>query len=105
VVWGRGLIAGLGARLCTARPVRSNVLISALRSSRGASHRLLTLVGGEEPEIALSAARVLVLWRPILRDPRDDHVRELAEAEGVSINQLITTARRASPSATPRRAA
>jgi putative PIN family toxin of toxin-antitoxin system len=95
--------------------IDTNVFVSALRSSRGASHRLLMLVGGVELEIALSVPLVLeyedagkrmseatgltheevddiidylcsvahhqqiyFLWRPILRDPCDDHVLELA---------------------------
>lgn len=95
------------------------VFISALRSSRGASYRLLNLIGTSGFEIALSVPLVLeyedaakrigdatglsavdiddvidylcsvahlqeihFLWRPLLRDPRDDHVLELAvEAE------------------------
>jgi hypothetical protein len=50
---------------------------------------------------------IFFLWRPFLRDPRDDMVlelaveaecdailtfRELAEKEGISINQLVATA-------------
>lgn len=91
------------------------VFVSALRSSRGASHRLLMLLGGTEFQIAVSVPLVVeyedaakrmseatglsheevdgiidyvcsvahqqeihFLWRPILRDPRDDHVLELA---------------------------
>jgi predicted nucleic acid-binding protein len=100
----------------------TNVLISALRSSRGASHRLLMLVGGPVFEIALSVPLVLeyedvakrmpettgltdadvddvsdylcsvahhqeihFLWRPVLRDSRDDHVLELATEAGCEI--------------------
>ena len=95
------------------------VLVSALRSSRGASYRLLSLVGTGGFEIALSVPLVLeyedaakrlgdatalshseiddvidylcsaarlqeihFLWRPVLRDPRDDHVLELAVEAG-----------------------
>ena len=102
--------------------IDTNVLISALRSSRGASYRLLMLVGGADFEIALSVPLVLeyedvakrmpdvtglsdedvddiidylcgvahlqeihFLWRPILRDSRDDHVLELAAAAGCEV--------------------
>lgn len=95
------------------------VLASALRSSRGASHRLLNLVGTGTFEIALSVPLALeyedaakrlddatglthteiddvidylcsaahlqevhFLWRPVLRDARDDHVLELAVEAG-----------------------
>jgi putative PIN family toxin of toxin-antitoxin system len=95
------------------------VFVSALRSSRGASHRLMTLVGGPGFEIALSVPLVVeyedvakrqtdvtgltyqdvddiidylcsvahlqeihFLWRPVLRDPGDDHVLELAVEAG-----------------------
>ncbi|MBE0418348.1 MAG: putative toxin-antitoxin system toxin component, PIN family [Coriobacteriia bacterium] len=91
------------------------VLCSALRSSRGASHRLLMLLGQADFEIALSVPLVVeyedaakrmsaetglsardvddvidymcsvahlqeihFLWRPFLKDPRDDHVLEVA---------------------------
>ena len=100
----------------------TNVLISALRSTGGASHRLLMLVGGPRFEIALSVPLVLeyedvakrmsettgltdadvddvldylcsvahhqeihFLWRPVLRDSRDDHVLELATEAGCEI--------------------
>lgn len=99
--------------------IDTNVFVSALRSSRGASHRLLLLVGGSLFEIALSVPLVLeyeataksmaettglsgedvddiidylcsvghlqqvhFLWRPVLRDPGDDHVLELAVEAG-----------------------
>jgi putative PIN family toxin of toxin-antitoxin system len=99
--------------------IDTNVLVSGLRSSRGASHRLLGLIGGADFEIALSVPLVLehedvlkresqtlgledadvdtliqywcsvahlqeihFLWRPVLRDPKDDHVLELAVAAG-----------------------
>lgn len=95
----------------------TNVLVAALRSTRGASFRLLSLVGASGFEIALSVALVLeyedalarhlsqspfdeedmvelldflctvghrqeifYLWRPVLRDPADDMVLELAVA-------------------------
>jgi len=98
------------------------VLISALRSRRGASHRLLLLVGGSGFEIALSVPLVVeyedaakrmpaatglqpeevddvidylcsvarlqeihFLWRPVLRDARDDHVLELAVEAGCGV--------------------
>lgn len=102
--------------------IDTNVFISALRSSRGASYRLLRLVGGADFEIALSVPLVLeyedvakrmpddtglsdedvddiidylcgvahlqeihFLWRPVLRDSRDDHVLELAAAAGCGV--------------------
>jgi putative PIN family toxin of toxin-antitoxin system len=102
--------------------IDTNVLVSALRSSRGASHRLLMLVGGTDFEITLSVPLVLeyedvvkrmpeatglsdgdvddiidylcdvahrqeihFLWRPVLRDSRDDHVLELATEAGCSV--------------------
>lgn len=97
----------------------TNVLISALRSRRGASYRLLELVGGQKVEINLSVPLVVeyeevakqqarelgltyadvddvldylcsignhreiyFLWRPVLRDPCDDMVLELAVEAG-----------------------
>jgi putative PIN family toxin of toxin-antitoxin system len=102
--------------------IDTNVFVSALRSSRGASHRLLMLLGGVEFEITLSVPLVLeyedaakrmseatglsheevddiidylcsvahhqqiyFLWRPVLRDPCDDHVLELAVEAGCAI--------------------
>ena len=101
------------------------VFVSALRSSRGASYRMLSLVGTGAFDIALSVPLVLeyedaakrlgdatglshadiddvidylcsvahlqeihFLWRPVLRDPRDDHVLELAFEAGC---ELIVT--------------
>ncbi len=101
------------------------VLVSGLRSSSGASHRLLELVGGPDFEIALSVPLALeyedvvkrksaefgltqedvdrlmeylcgvahlqeihFLWRPVLRDPKDDHVLELAA--GAGCKQIVT---------------
>lgn len=98
------------------------VFVSALRSSRGESFRLLSLVGTSGFEIALSVPLVLeyedaakrlgdetglahediddvidylcgvahlqeihFLWRPLLRDPRDDHVLELAVEAGCNL--------------------
>jgi len=97
----------------------TNVFVSALHSSRGASHRLLMLVAGADFEIALSVPLVLeyedvakrmseatglpdedvddiidylcsvahlqeihFLWRPVLRDSRDDQILELAAEAG-----------------------
>lgn len=100
----------------------TNVLVSALRSRRGASHRVLLAVAGGKVEIALSVPLVLeyedaakrtarevglssqdvddvldylcsvahlqaihFLWRPVLRDVRDDHVLELAVEAGCDV--------------------
>jgi putative PIN family toxin of toxin-antitoxin system len=97
----------------------TNVLIAALRSRRGASHRLLMLMGSGRfdvhvavplileyedvarrliGEIALTEAdiddvsdyicsiavprEIYYLWRPLLKDPKDDMVLELAVAGG-----------------------
>jgi len=97
----------------------TNVLVSALRSQRGASFRLLSLVDGGGFQLCVSVPlileyeaaakrlcrprglsratvdtildylcrvgvnqRVYYLWRPILRDPGDDMVLELAVAAG-----------------------
>src|SRR5262245_26237536 len=99
--------------------IDTNVLVSALRSRRGASFRLLALVGLGKFDIALSVPLVLeyedalgrllrempldehdiaqlldylclvairqpiyYLWRPFLRDPKDDMVLEVAVAAG-----------------------
>jgi len=97
----------------------TNVFVSAIRSRRDASHRLLLLVDGPDFQINLSVPLVIeyedvakrmaeeagltssdvddvidylcsvarlreihFLWRPVLKDPGDDHVLELAaEAE------------------------
>ena len=93
----------------------TNVLIAALRSSQGASYRLLSLIGTGAFELSVSVPlvfeyedvakrhaaavgltaaevddvldylcsvaqhhRIYFLWRPVLRDPRDDMVLELA---------------------------
>src|SRR5208283_2050880 len=94
--------------------VDTNVVVSALRSSRGASHRLLRLVGDERWKMNLSVPLALeyeqtvkrlcggalsdsdiedvldylcasaqlcpifFLWRPLLPDPKDEMVLELA---------------------------
>jgi putative PIN family toxin of toxin-antitoxin system len=99
--------------------IDTNVLVSALRSKRGASFRLLRLLGDSRFEINLSVPLVIeyekaakgtvrrgglsareiddildflcavarhreiyYLWRPLLRDPKDDMVLELAVAGG-----------------------
>jgi putative PIN family toxin of toxin-antitoxin system len=93
----------------------TNVLISALRSKRGASYKLLSLVGGDAFDIVVSVPLVVeyeavakrqserlgltaadiddildylcqvglhreifFLWRPVLRDPKDDLLLEVA---------------------------
>lgn len=99
--------------------IDTNVLVAALRSRRGASFRLLSLIGGKHFDINISVPLLLeyeaaakriarevglthndiddildyicsvashrqiyFLWRPVLKDPRDDLVLELAvEAE------------------------
>lgn len=99
----------------------TNVLFSAMRSSLGASYRLLQRI--DKPPLQLHISTPLVieydavlkrntalsysdvdavvdflcsisekhgifyLWRPILRDPQDDHVLELA----VKANAMIIT--------------
>lgn len=105
--------------------IDTNVLVAALHSQRGASYKLLTLIGGEEFEINVSVTLVLeyedaakrfvgelpltegdiddiidyicsvanrrkvfYLWRPLLKDPRDDMVLELAVA--ASCDSIVT---------------
>jgi len=105
--------------------IDTNVFISALRSRRGASYRLIMLLGGKQFEISVSVPLILeyedaakrlgrefglthadiedildyvcsvadlreihYLWRPILKDPQDDHVLELAV---VASAQFIVT--------------
>lgn len=93
--------------------IDTNVLVSALRSQRGASFRLLQLTGKGHFETVLSVPllleyedvltreyvpidkksvtavldylcmvsnprKVFYLWRPVLKDAKDDHVLELA---------------------------
>lgn len=107
----------------------TNVWVSALRSRRGASFRLLSLIGTGRFEFALSTALVLeyedaakrqlgelaltaeeidrlldilcaqavrssifFLWRPVLSDPADDFVLELAVASGCDF--IVTYNRR-----------
>lgn len=97
----------------------TNVLVAALRSRRGTSHRLLRLVGDPRFRINLSVPLLLeyedvlkrpgaghtlslqevddvlnflcavaslreifYLWRPVLPDPKDDFVLELAVESG-----------------------
>lgn len=96
----------------------TNVLVSAIRSRRGASFRILEQLGTGRYEVAVSvplmleyedamlrhrgslseedvrniidyvcsaarAQQIFYLWRPLLRDPKDDLVAELAVAAGV----------------------
>lgn len=102
--------------------IDTNVFVAALRSSRGASHRLLRLIDSGKFEINISVPLVLeyedagkrivdevalreediddvidyickvanhrkvyFLWRPFLRDPKDDMVLELALSGGCEI--------------------
>lgn len=95
--------------------IDTNVVLSALRSQRGASHRLLKLLGDarwqmnlsvplfleyedviKRPDARLSLSieelddildficaaanlrEIFYLWRPVLPDPKDDFVLELA---------------------------
>ncbi len=95
--------------------IDTNVIVAAMRSSRGASFRLLSLFRSGAYRLAISVPLVLeyedvlgrggmpinpsavdaildqictvaesydiyFLWRPILRDPKDDHILELAVA-------------------------
>jgi putative PIN family toxin of toxin-antitoxin system len=99
--------------------IDTNVFVSALRSRRGASFLLLTMIDKGQFEVNISVplivefedaakrtAKELVLtnndiddildymckvankrkihflWRPVLKDPRDDHVLELAVESG-----------------------
>ena len=101
----------------------TNVLVSALRSRRGASFALVEHLGTELFDVAVSVPlvleyeaamlrhrgglsagqvgdiidyvcsvafhqRVFFLWRPLLRDPNDDMVAEVAVAAGA---QAIVT--------------
>jgi putative PIN family toxin of toxin-antitoxin system len=105
----------------------TNVLVSALRSSAGASFAVLQRVGVGDFEIAVSVPlvleyedamlrhrgalgagevrdivdyvcsvarhhRVFFLWRPLLRDPNDDMVAEVAVA--ASAQAIVTHNRR-----------
>lgn len=79
----------------------TNVVYAALRSRRGASFRLLSLVGTDRFDIHLSVPLVLdylcqiahlhevyFLWRPSLKDPRDEIVLELAV--GARCDTIVT---------------
>lgn len=103
------------------------MLVSALRSRRGASFALLERIGGEVFDVAVSVPlvleyedallrhrgvlqtedvedvldyvcsvarhqRIFFLWRPLLRDPKDDMVAEVAVAAGA--DAIITHNRR-----------
>ncbi|MEQ1602202.1 MAG: putative toxin-antitoxin system toxin component, PIN family [Methylophilaceae bacterium] len=99
----------------------TNVLFSAIRSSLGASYRLLQRIDQTSLQLHISTPLVLeyeaalkrnkslsdtdveavvdylchisekhgifYLWRPVLRDPQDDHILELA----VKTNAMIIT--------------
>jgi putative PIN family toxin of toxin-antitoxin system len=95
--------------------IDTNVIVSALRSRRGASYRLLSLIESEKFEVNISVPLVVeyedaskrligeipltasdiddlidyicktanrwliyYLWRPLLKDPKDDMILELA---------------------------
>lgn len=99
--------------------IDTNVLVSALRSRRGASFKLLTLLGSAKFQINVSVPlvleyedaakreahalglrsediddlldylcrvakrrRIFFLWRPLLKDPKDDLVLEVAVEAG-----------------------
>ncbi|GAA5523001.1 putative toxin-antitoxin system toxin component, PIN family [Aliifodinibius salicampi] len=98
--------------------IDTNVLISALRSNRGASFKLISLIGTGKFDISLSVPLLLeyeavskrkkfdhlietdiddllnylcnvadkrdifFLWRPFLKDPKDDMILELAVEAG-----------------------
>lgn len=101
----------------------TNILVSALRSRKGASFAVVERIGGGEFELAVSVPlvleyedamlrhrgslsagevrditdylcsvalhhRIFFLWRPLLRDPNDDMVAEVAVAAGA---QAIVT--------------
>ncbi len=99
----------------------TNVLVAALKSSRGTSFRLLSMVGDKRITFNVSTPLVVeyeaillreivsmapediesvidylsfiserheifYLWRPLLRDPKDDHILELAvKAEAIIV--------------------
>ena len=93
--------------------IDTNVIVSALKSNRGASYKLLSLIGEERFQLCISVPLVIeyedvlkrdtleiplnnindildyicsvadkreifYLWRPYLKDPKDDMVLELA---------------------------
>jgi len=105
--------------------IDTNVLVSALKSKRGASFKVLTLIGQSKFDINLSVQLILeyedvakrligetalneedindildyicsvsnrreifYLWRPFLKDPKDDMVLELAVTS--NCNMIIT---------------
>ena len=105
--------------------IDTDVFISALRSNKGASYKLLTLLGSDKFEINVSVAlileyedvakrfieeialtendiddiidyicsaankrKVFYLWRPVLKDPNDDMILELAST--ASCDFIIT---------------
>jgi predicted nucleic acid-binding protein len=102
--------------------IDTNVLVSATRSRRGASFRVLSLIGSDVFSLAVSVPLVLeyeaallgrleatdldaedvaaivdyicrvakrqtifFLWRPLLTDPKDDMVAEVAFAAGCDV--------------------
>ena len=84
--------------------IDANVIISGLRSRKGASFRILEMIGSAQFEITLSVPLALeheevakrqseglglthihFLWRPVLRDIEDDHVLELAVEAGCAL--------------------
>lgn len=103
--------------------IDTNILLSALRSNRGASHKLLKMIPENKFTLCISPALVLeykdvlkrhaqkeiqpsekdvddilnylcsvgehtkvyYLWRPMLKDPSDDMVLELAVAAGAGV--------------------
>lgn len=97
----------------------TNIIIAALRSRRGASFKLLSLIGTDKFDLFISVPLILeyedvakrqarqigltfadiddilnyicaaayhqsifFLWRPFLKDPKDDHVLEVAAEAG-----------------------
>jgi putative PIN family toxin of toxin-antitoxin system len=104
----------------------TNVLVTALKSSRDASYKLLTLLEGSQFQVHISTTlvaeyeavlkrglltlsesqiddvldflcaqaqhhKIYYLWRPILKDPRDDFVLELAVKSQARIITWNTT--------------
>jgi len=111
----------------------TNVLLSALRATRGASYRLLSMVGNggfrlhlstplvaeyesvlKRGSLALTAPQIddvvdylcahathhqiYYLWRPVLKDPGDDFVLELAvKAQARIVTWNLADFKRAAP--------
>lgn len=111
----------------------TNVLLSALRSSRGTSFRLLSLLGGDRYTLHISAPlvaeyeavlkrgelalsdqqiddvidfvcaeavhhKIFFLWRPVLKDPDDDFLLELAvKAQAMIVTWNVNDFKRAAP--------